>query len=424
MILTVFILGWLVLVLIGTPIGVSMILSSLGYFVWKGTGLNFAAQRMVDGLNSFPIIAVPLFILAANLFNASGITHHLFGFANSLVGHIRGGMGHVNILASLFFSGMSGSALADAGGLGKVEAEAMHKVGYPSELAAALTSVSAILGPLVPPSIPMVVYGVVSGASIGGLFLGGIVPGLLCTAAMMAMLYVVAGRRKLPVETRKSAAEVGRLFVHSFPALLTPVVIIGGIFSGFFSPTEAAAVTVVYAALVSRFVYREMSWHRFWTCVYDTATMSATIALIIGGVSMMGVVLAMEKAPDQLAAMFTQMASGPTEFIVLVCLLLLILGCFIEVLALLLVLVPSLVPVAMSFGVDPVHFGVVVIFTLMLGTLTPPMGMVLFVVAQSHGIPIHRLAVAVLPWMIPLLAVLALMIFVPATVTALPSLFL
>ena len=424
MVLTIFIGAWLMLVLIGTPIGVSMILASLGYFAWSGTGLNFAAQRMVDGLNSFPIIAVPLFILAANLFNASGITHHIFGFANALVGHIRGGMGHVNILASLFFSGMSGSALADAGGLGKIEAEAMHKVGYPAELAGALTSVSAILGPLVPPSIPMVVYGVVSGASIGGLFLGGIVPGLMCTAAMMAMLYVMAGRKRLPVERRKGAREVMRLFVRSFPALLTPVVIIGGIFSGFFSPTEAAAVTVVYAVLVSRFIYGEMSWQRFWACVHDTAIMSATIALIIGGVSMMGVVLAMEKAPDQLAQFFTGIASGPTEFMVLVCLMLLVLGCFIEVLALLLVLVPSLVPVALGFGVDPVHFGVVVIFTLMLGTLTPPMGMVLFVVAQSHGLPVHRLAVAVLPWLAPMVAVLALMIFVPATVTALPGLFL
>jgi tripartite ATP-independent transporter DctM subunit len=270
----------------------------------------------------------------------------------------------------------------------------------------------------------MVVYGVVSGASIGGLFLGGIVPGLLCTAAMMAMLYVIAGRRRLPVERRKGAREVMRLFVRSFPALLTPVVIIGGIFSGFFSPTEAAAVTVVYAVLVSRFIYGEMSWQRFWACVHDTAIMSATIALIIGGVSMMGVVLAMEKAPDQLAQFFTGIASGPTEFMVLVCLMLLVLGCFIEVLALLLVLVPSLVPVALGFGVDPVHFGVVVIFTLMLGTLTPPMGMVLFVVAQSHGLPVHRLAVAVLPWLAPMLAVLALMIFVPATVTALPGLFL
>lgn len=424
MVLSIFLAGWLLLVLVGTPIGISMVVSSLAYFVYAGTGLNFAAQRMVDGLNSFPIIAVPLFILAASLFNASGITHHIFGFANSLVGHIRGGMGHVNILASLFFSGMSGSALADAGGLGKIEAEAMHKVGYPAELAGALTAVSSILGPLVPPSIPMVIYGVVSGASIGGLFLGGIVPGLLCTAAMMGMLYLVAMRTRLPVEPRQNFAAVRRLFVRSFPALLTPLVIIGGIFGGIFSPTEAAAVTVLYALLVSRFVYREMSLARLWASVYETAVMSSTIAVIVGGVTMMGVVLAMEKAPEQIAGLFLALASSPIEFLFLVCGLLLVLGCFIEVLALLLVLVPSLVPVAASFGVDPVHFGVVVIFTLMIGTLTPPMGMVLFVVAQSHRIPVHRLSIAVFPWLLPLLLVLLLMIVFPSTVTFLPQLFL
>lgn len=424
MVLTIFIVFWLILVLIGTPIGVSMVVSSLGYFVYSGTGLTFAGQRIVDGLNSFPIIAVPLFILAANLFNASGITHHLFGFANSLVGHIRGGMGHVNILASLFFSGMSGSALADAGGLGKIEAEAMHKVGYPAELAGALTAVSSILGPLVPPSIPMVIYGVVSGASIGGMFLGGIMPGLLCTLAMMVMLYIVATRQDLPVETKKTFTEIRRLFVRSFPALMTPVVIIGGIFSGSFSPTEAAAVTVLYAIVISHFVYHDMSLKRFWDCVYETAVVSSTIAIIVGGVSMMGIVLAMEKAPEQMARLFLGMAGGPTEFMLLVCAMLLVLGCFIEVLALLLVLVPSLVPIAATFGIDPIHFGVVVIFTLMIGTLTPPMGMVLFVVAQSHQLPVHRLAVAVMPWLIPLLVVLAIMIFFPATVTFLPNLFL
>ncbi|HPW08337.1 MAG TPA: TRAP transporter large permease subunit, partial [Burkholderiaceae bacterium] len=202
MTLTLFIAGWLLLVILGTPIGMSMVVSSLGYFLYAGTGLGFSAQRIVDGLNSFPVIAVPLFILAANLFNVSGITNHLFGFASSLVGHVRGGLGHVNILASLFFSGMSGSALADAGGLGKLEAKAMHDAGYPQDLSASLTAVSALLGPLVPPSIPMVIYGVISGASIGGLFLGGIIPGLLCTIAMMVMLYIVAGRRSLPVERR------------------------------------------------------------------------------------------------------------------------------------------------------------------------------------------------------------------------------
>ena len=424
MVLTLFLVTWLVLVFLGTPIGMSMVLASLGYFAYAGIGINFAAQRVVDGLNSFPIIAVPLFVLAANIFNASGITGHLFGFATSLVGHFRGGLGHVNILASLFFSGMSGSALADAGGLGKIEARAMQEAGYPPDLAAVLTAVSAILGPLVPPSIPMVVYGVVSGASIGGLFLGGIIPGLLCTIAMMVMLYLVALRRHLPVERRTTLKEVGQRFIRSFPALLTPLVIIAGIFSGVFSPTEAAAVTVVYALIVSKVIYKEMNLERMWQCLYETVIVSSGIAWIVGGVSMMGIVLAMENAPAQITTLFTSMASGPISFLLLTCALLLVLGCFIEVLALLLVLVPSMVPVAIGYGIDPVHFGVIVIMTLMIGTLTPPMGMVLFVVAQSHNFPVHKLAIGVIPWLIPLVIVLLMMIVWPPIVTFLPQLFM
>jgi tripartite ATP-independent transporter DctM subunit len=420
----VFICAWMVLIFVGIPVAVAMFVVSIGYFHYTGLGINFAAQRVVDGLNSFPIIAVPLFILAACIFNSSSITRNLFGFATALVGHLRGGLGHVNILASLFFSGMSGSAVADAGGLGKIEAEAMRKAGYPHDLAAALTAVSSILGPLVPPSIPMVVYGVVSGASIGGLFLGGIVPGVLCTLAMMVMLYVVAGRRQLPVHPRASAAQVRATFIRSFPALLTPVVIIGGIFSGLFSPTEAAAVTVLYALLIDRVFYRELTWAKLWDAIYETAVMSSTIALIIGGVSMMGIVMAREKAPEQIAALLMTVASTPTGFLFAVCALLLFLGCFIEVLALLLVLVPSFIPLTQALQIDPVHFGVVVIFTLMIGTLTPPMGMILFVVSKSHGVPIHQLIRATWPWLLPLLLVLVAMILYPPIVMALPRFFM
>jgi tripartite ATP-independent transporter DctM subunit len=420
----VFISSWMLMIFIGIPIAVAMFVASIGYFLYTGIGINFAAQRVVDGLNSFPIIAVPLFILAASIFNSSSITKNLFGFATALVGHIRGGLGHVNILASLFFSGMSGSAVADAGGLGKIEAEAMQKAGYPHDLAAALTAVSSILGPLVPPSIPMVVYGVVSGASIGGLFLGGIVPGVLCTLAMMVMLYVVAGRVKLPVHARATGAQIRASFIRSFPALLTPVVIIGGIFSGIFSPTEAAAVTVLYAIFIDLVFYRELTWRKLWDAIYETAVMSSTIALIIGGVSMMGIVMAREKAPEQIAGLLMSVASTPTEFMFAVCAMLLILGCFIEVLALLLVLVPSFIPLALALNIDPVYFGVVIIFTLMIGTLTPPMGMILFVVSKSHGVEMHRLIRATMPWLIPLVLVLLAMILYPPIVTALPNFFM
>ena len=420
----VFISTWMLMIFIGIPIAVAMFVASIGYFLYTGIGINFAVQRVIDGLNSFPVIAVPLFILAASIFNSSSITRNLFGFATALVGHIRGGLGHVNILASLFFSGMSGSAVADAGALGKIEAEAMQKAGYPHDLAAALTAVSSILGPLVPPSIPMVVYGVVSGASIGGLFLGGIVPGVLCTLAMMVMLYFVAGRVKLPVHPRASGAEIRRSFIRSLPALLTPVVIIGGIFSGIFSPTEAAAVTVLYAIFIDLVFYRELTWRKLWDAIYDTAVMSSTIALIIGGVSMMGIVMAREKAPEQIAGLLMSVASTPTEFMFAVCAMLLILGCFIEVLALLLVLVPSFIPLALMLNIDPVYFGVVIIFTLMIGTLTPPMGMILFVVSKSHGVEMHRLIRATMPWLIPLVLVLLAMILYPPIVTALPNFFM
>jgi tripartite ATP-independent transporter DctM subunit len=399
----IFISTWMLLIFVGIPIAVAMFTVCIGYFLYTGIGINFAVQRVVDGLNSFPIIAVPLFILAASIFNSSSITRNLFGFATALVGHLRGGLGHVNILASLFFSGMSGSAVADAGGLGKIEAQAMQKAGYPHDLAAALTAVSSILGPLVPPSIPMVVYGVVSGASIGGLFLGGIVPGLLCTLALMMMLYIIAGRVKLPVQPRATWTEVRTTFLRSFPALMTPVVIIGGIFSGVFSPTEAAAVTVLYALFIDLVFYRELTWRKLWDAIYETAVMSSTIALIIGGVSMMSIVMAREKAPEQIAGLLMSVASTPTEFMFAVCALLLILGCFIEVLALLLVLVPSFIPLAIALQIDPVYFGVVIIFTLMIGTLTPPMGMILFVVAKSHGVEMHRLIRATMPLLIPLL---------------------
>jgi tripartite ATP-independent transporter DctM subunit len=308
--------------------------------------------------------------------------------------------------------------------LGKIEAEAMQKAGYPHDLAAALTAVSSILGPLVPPSIPMVVYGVVSGASIGGLFLGGIVPGLLCTLAMMIMLYIVAGRISLPVHPRATWRQIRSSFIVSFPALLTPVVIIGGIFSGVFSPTEAAAVTVLYAIAIDLLVYRELTWRKLWDAIYETAVMSSTIALIIGGVSMMGVVMAREKAPDQIAALLMSVASTPTEFMFAVTVLLLILGCFIEVLALLLVLVPSFMPLAAALGIDPVYLGVNIIFTLMIGTLTPPMGMILFVVSKSHGVEMHRLIRATMPWLIPLIIVQILMIMYPPFILALPRLFM
>ncbi|MCB2011373.1 MAG: TRAP transporter large permease, partial [Geminicoccaceae bacterium] len=343
MILAAVALGWLFLVIVGVPIGVAMIFVSMGYFHYSGMGLLFAVQRMADGLNSFPLLAVPLFILAASILNSAGITNHLFGFARALVGHISGGLGHVNVLASLFFSGMSGSAMADAGGLGKMEIEAMRKAGYDDTFAGSVTAASSMIGPLVPPSITMVLYGVVSNTSIGALFMGGVVPGVMCALALMVMVYVLARRHDYPRDERSSASEIARLFVRSLPALLTPLVIIGGIFSGYFSPTEAAAITVVYAILIDLLFYRELTFRRLWDAIYETCATSGAIATIIAGVALMGFVLAREQAPQQIATLFLSIADGPVSFLIAVNIMIFVLGAFIESLVILLIIVPILV---------------------------------------------------------------------------------
>jgi len=413
---------WLLMVLIGIPIGIAMIFVSIGYFWFMDRGMFLAVQRMVDGLDSFPLLAVPLFILAAAILNSAGITHHLFGFARALVGHVRGGLGHVNVLASLFFSGMSGSALADAGGLGKMEIEAMREAGYDDDFSGSITAASSLIGPLVPPSITMVLYGVIANVSIGQLFLGGVVPGILCAVALMIMVYVVARRRDYPRDPRQTLPEIGRRFRTSLPALLTPLVIIGGIFSGYFSPTEAAAVTVLYAILIDLVFYRELTWRRLWDAVYDTSVTSASIATIVAGVSLFSFIFAREQAPQQIAQMFLAIADGPLMFLIAVNLMIFVLGCFIEALVILLVIVPILVPVAAGFGIDPVHFGIIVILNLMISIMTPPMGMALFVVSQVGNIPYQKLAWAILPWLIPPIVVLILVCAFPVLATGLPGL--
>ncbi len=422
MILASVVFGWLFLILLNVPIGLGMIFVSMGYFYYSGLGMSFATQRMVDGLNSFPMLAVPLFILAAAILNSAGITNHLFGFARALVGHITGGLGHVNVLASLFFSGMSGSAMADAGGLGKMEIEAMRKAGYDDEFAGSVTAASSMIGPLVPPSITMVLYGVISNTSIGKLFLGGIVPGVMCAGALMVMVYFIARKRNYPVDPISRPTEIASLFVKSLPALLTPVVIVGGIFSGYFSPTEAAAITVLYAILIDVLFYRELTLQKLWSAIYETTVTSSGIATIIAGVGLLGWVLAREQAPQQIAQLFLNIADGPISFLIAVNLMIFVLGAFIESLVILLIVVPILVPVALGFGIDPVHFGIIVVLNLMISILTPPMGMALFVVAQVGGIPYQRLARAILPWLVPPIVVLILVCTFPILATGLPSL--
>ena len=416
-------IGWLVLIIVGLPVAPALIASCLGFMLYAGYGIGFAVQRMADNLNSFPTLAVPLFIFAGQLFNSSGITHALFQFSKKLVGHIPGGLGHVNVLVSLFFSGMSGSAIADSGGLGLIEIKAMRDEGYDDEFSGSITAASSIIGPIIPPSITMVLYGVLTETSIGQLFAGGVLVGFSCALALMIMVYVVARKKNYPVSARASFSETFCSFKNSFWALMTPLVIIGGIFSGYFSPTEAAAITVLYALLIDIMVYRNLTWHSFWRAVQETVRTSASVGFIIAAVGLFGYIIARERIPALLTEIFLQNINSDIMFLFVSCAIIFVLGIFIESLPILLMVVPVLAPIAVqNYGIDPIHYGVLIVLNLMISTLTPPMGMSLLVVSQVANIPFGTLAKGILPWLIPPLTVVVLLIFFPSIATFLPSL--
>ncbi|MEJ2765279.1 TRAP transporter large permease [Photobacterium sp. MCCC 1A19761] len=419
------IFGWLALLFAGMPVGFSLIFVALVFLVLtQSTGINFAAQQMLGGINNFTLLAVPFFVLTGHLMNSAGITERIFDFAKAMVGHITGSLGHVNIMASLLFSGMSGSALADAGGLGQLEIKSMRDAKYDDDFAGGLTAASCIIGPLVPPSIPLVIYGVVSNTSIGALFLAGAIPGLLCCVALMVMSYVICKKRGYITLPRASRREQLKRFKEAFLSLLTPVIIIGGIFSGKFTPTEAAVVSSLYALFLGVVVYKQLTWGGFLQVLQETVNTTAVVALMVMGVTVFGWIVAREQLPQLLASYFLTISDNPLILLLLINLLLLFLGTFIESLALLLLLVPFLVPVASAVGIDPVHFGVMAILNLMIGILTPPMGMALYVVSRVGDIPFHTLTRGVLPLLVPLFIVLALVAIFPQITLFLPELLL
>lgn len=415
--------GWGVLLAVGMPVAFTLYVVSIIYLLFNG-GIALAPQKVISGLNSFPLLAVPFFIFSGLLMNSAGITDKMFKFARDLTGHLTGSLGHVNVLASLLFSGMSGSAHADAGGLGQLEIKAMRDEGYDDGFAGAITAASSVIGPLMPPSIPIVIYGVMSGASVGALFLAGVIPALLCAGALMVMVYVIAKKKDYPVYPRASLKTIAYSFKDASLALLTPVLIIGGIFSGLVTPTEAAVVASLYAMFLGFVVYRELTIKRFIELVHETVNTSAVIGFLIGGVGLFGYVIIKEDIPLKAAELFLQMTDSPLIFLVLVSVMLFILGAFIETLALLLILIPILLPITSHLGIDPVHFGIVVVMNMMLGILTPPMGVSLFVVAKVGNIPYETLARSVLIFLVPLIFVLGLIILFPQLVMFLPNMLL
>jgi len=409
--------------LLRMPIGFSMLASGVGYLLVRRQDLGLVAEQVCNGLyNSYVLLAVPLFVFAANLMNAGTVSERLFDFCRILVGRMRGGLAQVDILVSVIFSGMSGSAIADAAGPGLVTIKQMlKKPEYTPGFAGAVVVASATLGPIIPPSIPMVIYALVSGASVGALFLGGVVPGFLMAALMMLVVHVIAVKRDMPRDDPVPRSEWGGLILRGALPLSMPLVLLGGIYSGVFTPTEAAAVAALHSLILSTVVFRALSWKNFWGVVLESTRSSAVITLILAGSFILNYAFTAEGVPQGMAQWVDGMQLSRIQFLLLVNLLFLVLGCFLDVSVLLLVFVPMLLPAAKLLGVDLVHFGVLVVLNMMIGLIHPPFGMLLFVTKALTGIPIGDMMKEGWPFLLMLLALLLAMTFFPQIVLWLPQ---
>jgi tripartite ATP-independent transporter DctM subunit len=405
------------------PIGFSMIVSGVAYLGVKGQDIGLAADQIMNGLyNSYVLLAVPLFILAANLMNAGTVSDRLFDFCRVLVGRLPGGLAQVDILVSVVFSGMSGSAIADAAGPGLVSIKQMlKKPEYSPGFAGAVVVASATIGPIIPPSIPLVIYGLVSGASVGALFLGGVVPGLLMAVVLMLATHWIAVRRNMPRDEPVPMAELPSILFRGALPLSLPVVLLTGIYTGIFTPTEAAAVAALHAMVLACFVYRALSWKEFFGVIVESTRSSAVITLIIAGAYMMNYSFTAEGVPQMLAAWVTEMHFTRVQFLLMSNLLFLALGCFMDVAVILLVFVPMLLPIATILGVDLVHFGVVVVLNMMIGLIHPPFGMLLFVTNALTGISIKDMMKEGWLYLIMLLLLLFAVTLIPDIILWLPE---
>ena len=410
--------------LLRQPIGFAMLAAGTGYLLYTHQDLGLLSEQMGDGLyNSYVLLAVPLFLFAANIMNAGQISERLFDFCSVLVGRQRGGLAQVNILVTLIFSGMTGSAIADAAGPGLVTIRQMLKrPEYSPGFAGAVVIASATLGPMVPPSIPMVIYALVSGASVGALFLAGLLPGVLMALMMMLLVAVMARRRGLPQAAPVPRTQWAGIALRGLLPLSMPVLLLGGIYSGIFTPTEAAAVAALHALLLAALVYRSLSWRAFWELVLASARGSAVITLILAGSLVLNYAFTAEGMPQAVAAWVDGMQLARWQFLLLVDALFLLLGCFLDVSVLLLVFVPMLLPAVKTLGVSTVHFGVLVVLNMMIGLIHPPFGMLLFVTRALTGIPIGAMMKEGWPFLLLLLALLLALTFFPALALWLPRL--
>ncbi|QOL83096.1 TRAP transporter large permease subunit [Pseudooceanicola spongiae] len=419
------ILSIILLALLGLPVGHAMITSSILYLLMSGQDMGTAAEQLLNGMfSSYILLAVPLFILAAELMNSGNMTLRLLAFCNAFIGRFQGGLALVNVAQSIIFAGMSGSAIADAAGSGKMMQRMMTEGGkYPPAFAAALTASTAVIGPIIPPSIPMVIYALVSDASIGYLFLAGVVPGLLMGLVQAGIIILTARRRNFPVEQPVPLRELPKITFDAFPALMMPVVLLGGIYGGATTPTEAAAVAALYALIVSAVLYRSISLRSTYTSVLSSARTTASIGMLIAGALVFNYVITVENIPAALSLWLAGFDLSPIAFLLIVNLILLVLGCLLEGTTILLVIVPVFIPTASALGIDMVHFGIVCVVNIMLGLITPPYGLLLFVMTTISGCSLSQIIREILPFLCALLVALLLITLIPELSLWLPRLF-
>ncbi len=411
------------MLVLGVPIAVSLAGSCLLFVLISGQVPNVViAHRMINGIDSFPLLAIPFFIFAGSLMNNAGITERIFNFAKALMGWMRGGLGHVNVGASIVFSGMSGAAVADAGGLGMIEVKAMKDAGYDEEFAVGITAASSTIGPIIPPSLPMVIYGVMASASVGQLFAAGLIPGLLMGGMLMGMIFLIARRRGYQRDADFSFRVLGYTFSRAFLSLLTPVIIVGGIITGAFTPTEAAVAAVFYALVLGVVVYRTLTWRKLLRVSMETIETTAVILFIVSAASIFAWILTSNQVTQSVIALLGPFADSKVAVLMMSNIVLIIVGCFMETIAAITILVPVLLPLAVAVGVDPVHFGVIMVLNLMIGLLTPPVGMVLYVLSRVSNVSFERCMRGTIPFLIPLVICLLLVTFIPSLSMWLPTL--
>ncbi|MCM3691430.1 TRAP transporter large permease [Neobacillus niacini] len=423
--LIILIISLLVLLLIGVPVGFSLIGSSLIAILIQDTiPLQAIPQRLALGLDSFPMLAIPLFILAGTVMEAGGITKRLIHLSEVLVGHIRGSLAHVSVVSNLFMSGVSGSGVADAAATGSALIPTMVKRGYGKGFAAAILGASATVGPIIPPSIPMIIYGSLAGVSIGKLFLGGAIPGLMMSASLMIVSYLIAKKRGFEKRQRARFKEILLAFKEAFWALLMPVIIVGGIFSGLFTATESAVIAVIYSLIIGLFVYKDLKIRELPKKILETVTMSSSIGIIIAASAPFAWVLAYAQGPAKVLAMFQNVASSTIVAMLLLMAILLVLGCFLDGMAIIIITTPVIMPILAQFGIDPLHFGVILAINVMIGTITPPVGTIMYVALSIAKCSVVEFTREIWPFLLVLIALLVTFALVPEIVLYLPNLLM